>query len=356
MVRLGLCCTFLDAPIKFRQTTVRYASTLTPSARLQFLNEIAVHNAHALGSAIEWCAANGIGAFRVLSQLLPLYTHPEVGWTLASPTGRGVREILAQAGARRAQLGVRLSFHPDQFVVPGSVNPATVTASIAELEYMAEVAELIGAEQLTIHGGGAQGGKASSLERLASGLAQLSPRARALVVLENDDRVYTVEDLLPLCRRLGIPLIYDVHHHRCNPDTLSVEQATDLAAATWGGREPWAHLSSPAVGWTGGDPRPHADYIAESDVPATWLARDMTVDIEAKAKERAVLTLQKMLAKRPARVRTATARTDRPAAPATPRPGRARPSAATRTGSSARGARAAARSATRAPRTSGRQR
>lgn len=295
MPRLGLCCTFLEEPIKFRHTTVRYALTLKPGARLQFLNEIALHNARALADSIQWCADHDIGAFRVLSQILPLYTHPEAGWSLDSETGAGVAAILQRA----KQPKIRLSFHPDQFVVPGSVTASTVASSLAELEYMGEVAELIGAEQLTIHGGGAQGGKAVALERLATGLAQLSKRARSRVVLENDDRVYTVEDLLPLCERLSIPLIYDVHHHRCNPDRLSIEQATDLAAATWGKREPWAHLSSPAVGWKGGDARPHADYISPADFPGYWRDRTMTVDIEAKAKELAVLQIQKDLTRKP---------------------------------------------------------
>jgi len=300
VLRLGLCCTFMEAPIKFRQTTVRYASTLAPATRLQFLNEISRHNARALIEATRWCTTHGIGAFRVSSQLLPLYTHPEVGWSLDDETGAGVRAAL-----KRARCGLRLSFHPDQFVVPGSATPRTVAASLAELEYMGEVAELIGAEQMTIHGGGAQGGKPIALDRLARGLAHLSPRARSRVVLENDDRVYTVEDLLPICQRLGIPLVYDVHHHRCNPDRLSVEQATELAAATWGAREPWAHLSSPALGWKSGDPRPHADYIKPTDVPTEWLGRAMTVDIEAKAKELAVLRLQRSLARRPRAKRVA---------------------------------------------------
>lgn len=282
----------MEEPIKFRMTTVRYASTLSPSARLQFLDEIALHNARALADAIAWCGAHGVGAFRVMSQILPLYTHPEVGWSLDGKAG------LRAALKRVRQPGVRLSFHPDQFVVPGSVSAKTVAASLAELEYMGEVAELIGAEQMTIHGGGAQGGKPVALDRLARGLAQLSPRARSRVVLENDDRVYTVEDLLPLCERLGIPLVYDVHHHRCNPDRLGVERATELAAATWGTREPWAHLSSPARGWKGSDPRPHADYIALADFPAAWRERTMTVDIEAKAKELAVMRLQKALARK----------------------------------------------------------
>ncbi len=301
MLRLGLCCTFMEEPIKFRQTTVRYASTLAPSTRLQFLNEISLHNARALTDATRWCTEHGIGAFRVSSQLLPLYTHPDVGWSLDDETGAGVRAALERARCR----GLRLSFHPDQFVVIGSPTPRTVAASLAELEYMGEVAEIIGAEQMTIHGGGAQGGKPVALDRLGRGLAHLSPRARSRVVLENDDRVYTVEDLLPICQRLRIPLVYDVHHHRCNPDRLSIEEATELAAATWGAREPWAHLSSPAVGWKAGDPRPHADYIKAADVPVYWLDRTMTIDIEAKAKERAVMRLQKLLTRKPRAKRVA---------------------------------------------------
>ncbi len=294
MVRLGLCCTFLEQPIKFRTTTVRHVSTLEPTRRSEHLRELALHNARALDEAIAWCAAHHIGAFRVQNGILPLYTHPVVGWTLEGPEGRGVAERLRAAGARARAADVRLSFHPDQFVVPGSQNPDVVGASLRELEYMAEVASLIGAEQLTIHGGGAQGGKAESLKRLGLGLDRLSPRARALVVLENDDRVYTVEDLLPLCTAAEVPLVYDVHHHHCNPDSLGVEEATDLAAATWRGREPWAHVSSPVIGWSvEGNHRPHADYIDPEDVPKCWLERRMTIDVEAKAKEHAVLRLDR---------------------------------------------------------------
>ena len=87
--------------------------------------------------------------------------------------------------------------------------------------------------------------------------------------------------------------MYDVHHHRCNPDGLSIEEATQLTAETWqmAGREHYCHLSSPRAGWAAGDPKPHADYIDLADVPACWLGRTMTVDIEAKAKELAVVKL-----------------------------------------------------------------
>lgn len=295
MLRLGLCCTFLAEPIKFRTTTARYLLTRRPGERIALLDELARHNASSLGAAIAWCATHRVGAFRISSGLLPMYTHPEVGWALTDSFAADIAPLLRAVGAQREAARVRLSFHPDQFVVPGSTRPAVVEASLRELEYQAEVAELVGAEQLTIHGGGAQGGKQASLERLLANLAYLSPRARKRVVLENDDRVYTVEDLLPICERADIPLVYDVHHHRCNRDRLDIATATELAAATWRGREPWVHVSSPANGWRGDDPRPHADFIRASDVPASWLGRAMTVDVEAKAKERAVLRLRNWL-------------------------------------------------------------
>jgi UV DNA damage endonuclease len=291
VVRLGLCCTFREAPIRFRTTTARYLMTRTKRERVEMLNTLALHNASALAHALDFCATHGIGAFRIESGILPMYTHPIVGWQLDGATGAGVARALRSASRRHR--AIRLSLHPDPFVVPGSINPAVVASSLRELEYQAEVAALVGAEQVTLHGGGARGGKQASLERLAANLGYLSDPARSLIAIENDDRVFTVEDLLPLCERLGVPLVYDVHHHRCNPDRLSIKRATELAAATWGAREPWTHLSSPANGWQNGDPRPHADYIRVADVPTCWLHRRMTIDVEAKAKELAVLRLHR---------------------------------------------------------------
>lgn len=137
---------------------------------------------------------------------------------------------------------------------------------------------------VNIHGGGGYGDKPDALARLAKNLNLLSARARALLTLENDDTTYTPSDLLPICRDEGIPLVYDVHHHRCNPDELSVEEATREAIATWD-REPLFHLSSPLAGWQGKKPRPHHDFIDVRDVPQCWRGLALTVEVEAKAQE-----------------------------------------------------------------------
>lgn len=86
----------------------------------------------------------------------------------------------------------------------------------------------------------------------------------------------------------------DVHHHRCNRDEHSEEVATELALATWD-REPLFHVSSPIDGWTGPKPERHHDFLDVQDFPIHWLGLDVTVEIEAKAKEVAVLKLNKEL-------------------------------------------------------------
>jgi UV DNA damage endonuclease len=300
-LRFGLCCQFLDAPIRFRTATHRYVWGLTPARRRTYLREIAADNAAALAAAVEACHRLGIGAFRINSQILPLGTHPRSGYTLErlDPSGAIAAEF-RRAGALAREWDVRLSFHPDQFVVLNSERPEVVESAVEELEFQAAIAELVGADTIVFHGGSGAGGIGPALERLARGLDRLSPRARTRVALENDDRLFTPAALLPVCRAAGIPLVYDAHHHRCHPDGATVEDATDAAAATWGGREPWTHISSPRDGWQSANPRPHADYVDPADVPRSWLRRSMTMDVEAKEKERAVLRLMADLkARRP---------------------------------------------------------
>ncbi len=265
-IRYGLCCQFLDAPIRFRAATHRYVWGLEPAARREYLAGIAQDNAAALLASVGECRRLGIGAFRINSGILPLSTHPASGYRLPGIDPDGTTEALfREAGEAARAADLRLSFHPDQFVVLNSEREAVVASSVSELEYQAAVAELV--------------------------------RVRA--ALENDDRQYAPADLLPLCRRLGIPLVYDVHHHRCRPDGLSVEEATLAAAETWNGREPYSHISSPRDGWDAANPRPHADYVDLADWPDAWRGVRMTVDVEAKDKERAVTALMREIGSGP---------------------------------------------------------
>jgi UV DNA damage endonuclease len=296
VLRFGLICVFNREPIRFRTTTARTLSSLDRPRQLARLSEICLANAESLLSAVQAVSRLGMGAFRVLSPLFPRSTHPEVGYELDDlPGAAGIRGVLAQVRDCRRIHDIRLSFHPDQFVSLSSPRPEVVDHSLRELEYHGTVAELIGADVINVHGGGAFGDRSGALRRWAGSFQRLSDRVRRRLTLENDDVTYTVGDLLPLCRDLGVPLVYDVHHHRCHPDGLTVEEATGLSVGTWeqAGREPYFHISSPEGGWEARNPRRHAEYVDPADFPRCWTRLAATVDVEARAKELAVLKLMR---------------------------------------------------------------
>lgn len=284
-------------PIRTRANQVshhdRHRNLRLPrSERLARLAKLCQHNAEALLASLGFCAAQGIGAFRINSQILPSKTHPEAGYEMAElPGGCDIIRRFRECGAFARERDVRLSFHPDQFVVLNSPTPRTLAHSLAELNYQAEVAEWVGADTLNVHGGGAYGDKPSALRALCNTIKRLPASVRSRLTLENDDKVFTPSDLLPVCADTGVPLVYDVHHHRCLPDGLSIEAATEKAVATWN-REPLFHISSPLEGWAGPQPQRHHDYIAPADFPPAWKQRQFTVEVEAKAKELAVRRLR----------------------------------------------------------------
>jgi UV DNA damage endonuclease len=298
MIRLGLCCIFRDQPIKFRTTTAAAIARMKRDDGLVKLSSLCMANADALLASLQFCADNGIGCFRINSQILPLKTHPEYGYAVDDlPEGDEIIRRFKKCSRFAKRHKLRTCFHPDQFVVLNSPRPGVVEKSMEELEYQSEVAQWVGADLVTIHGGGAYGDKQKALARFARNLKRLSRRVRSRLTVENDDRTYTPADLLPLCRAEGIPLVYDVHHHRCNQDRLSEEEVTEQAIATWN-REPMFHISSPIEGWNGPKPERHHDFIAVKDFPVCWYDLDLTVEVEAKAKEVAVLKLKKQLAER----------------------------------------------------------
>ncbi len=290
-LRLGLCCQFAREPIKFRATTVTAMLRLPGPARLARLADLCRANAEALLASLEYCASHGIGAFRINSQILPVRTHPAAGYEPDDlPGGADIIARFRECGRFARSHGLRLSFHPDQFVVLNSPSPQTLAHSLAELNYQAEVAEWVGADTINVHGGGAYGDKAAALAALRRNIERLPAPVRSRLTLENDDKVYTPSDLLPVCADTGVPLVYDVHHHRCLPDGRGVAEITGRARSTWQA-EPLFHISSPLAGWGGPKPERHHDYIDAADFPPEWLGWPLTVEVEAKAKELAVAKL-----------------------------------------------------------------
>lgn len=295
MIRFGLCCKFEAQPIRFYTTTATSIKKMKKIDAWRKIANICLKNAQSLQQALIYCSQNHIGSFRVSSQILPLKTHPQMGYEVEElPEGKEIIKAFKKCRSFMKENQLRLVFHPDQFILLSSSNDEVTERSIADLKYHAQVSEWIGADVINIHGGGAYGNKRQALNQVARNLNRLPKAVRTLLTFENDDKTYTPEDLLPLCRKEGIPFVYDAHHHRCNPDVMNVEEATQAALATWN-REPLFHISSPKEGWKGPNNNRHHDYIDVEDFPRCWLGLNITVEVEAKAKELAVKKLYQFL-------------------------------------------------------------
>jgi len=298
MIRLGLCCKFIDQPIKFRTATANYLKRHKEKGEdpYVYLNDIVNNNVDSLEKAILYCHSIGVGSFRIGSDFLPISTHPDFHYTLKDlPDGSKLIAKLKEIALLAKEKNVRLTFHPSQFVILNSPKDDVVEKAIADLEYHASIAELVGADVINIHGGGGYGDKLSALARFEENFKHLSPKVKKRLTVENDDKIYTPNDLLPLCKQLNIPLVYDVHHHRCLKDILTEEQATNAALETWN-REPLFHISSPLYGWDSNKTHHHHDYIDINDFPKFWKSiGPFTLEVEAKAKELAILKFKKEL-------------------------------------------------------------
>ncbi len=291
MIRLGLCCKFQEEPIRFHTATARFTSGLSHLQRNNKISQLCLRNALALLEAIEYCGKNNIGSFRINSQILPLKTHPDLKYSVDSlADAKEIKSAFSLCKKRAKDLSVRLTFHPDQFILLSSPDVIITKKSIEELDYQAQVSQWVGADVINIHAGGVYGDKRSALDRVAHALDKLTPAIRTRLTFENDDRSYTPADLLPFCKKHAVAFVYDVHHHRCLPDNLSVKEVTAEALKTWN-REPLFHISSPKETWASNNPRWHHDYINIKDFPDCWQNLNITVEVEAKAKELAVKKL-----------------------------------------------------------------
>jgi UV DNA damage endonuclease len=100
---------------------------------------------------------------------------------------------------------------------------------------------------VVLHVGGAAGGREAAFARFEDGLGRMGEAGRRRLVVENDDRTFSLADVLVLHERTGLPIVWDILHHHCNdPDRTPDAEALRAALATWPeGVLPKIHYSTP---------------------------------------------------------------------------------------------------------------
>jgi UV DNA damage endonuclease len=164
--------------------------------------------------------------------LIPFGTHPvcQFSW------GDYFKKKFRAMGDFIKRNNIRSSMHPDQFTLINSLDEKVYEHSIRELMYNAKILDLLGLNNPTkiqIHVEGVYSNKEESIKRFIRRFKKLSNRIRRRLVIENDNRLYNLEDCLEIHTETGTPISFDVFHHELNNHVETIKEAFQIFTGTW---------------------------------------------------------------------------------------------------------------------------
>ncbi|WP_347302318.1 UV DNA damage repair endonuclease UvsE [Croceibacterium sp. TMG7-5b_MA50] len=201
-----------------------------------------------LDKVLDYLAKVRIDMYRLSSDIAPYATHPDMP-QFHSMVAESDAELRA-FGAKAKSLGIRLSFHPSQYVLLNSPDPDLTAKSIWDLSSQAEMLdrmELDDEAVMITHVGGVYGDPEASRARWIEGWDKCPEHVRRRLVLENDDIRFSAADALWIHERTGVRLVFDYQHFWClNPERLEIRDTFEKFINTWpDGCRPKMHFSSP---------------------------------------------------------------------------------------------------------------
>ena len=290
-----------------------------------FLADYGRRNLDSMYKIIAWSHKSGIYFYRMSSSMFPHIGSLHIKhhmipkhWTMYNNLAFAT-DIIHQIGMYVQKYQIRLTMHPGQYNQMGAKDESVLINTFLDLSWQAVLLQLLdnAAEYyrgfdpshenilnhsiLCVHGGGTYKDKAATIVRWKQNFLKFPEFIRKRIALENDEKGYCVDDLLPICNELKIPLIFDFHHYACwanyhqdHPYQRSISDMLPAILETWNVRQmiPKFHLSDQAAGKKVGA---HHDYV--ENIP-NELLKLMTTDyrfdimIEAKKKELATHRLQ----------------------------------------------------------------
>lgn len=291
--RLGYACINMvaEAPIN-RSCTQK---TLK-SKGLEYGASLARQNLANVVKILEWNARHDIHVYRLSSDMFPHATNSvfiQPGQNFAYDLQEFQDEFDAISRAAK-KFDQRLTFHPGQYNQIGTPHSNVLASTTRDLLFHASILDAMDCDLnsvMVVHGGGVYGNKYQSLVRWVDQFYALPSSIQRRIVIENDERQYSIVDMIWLSERINRPIVFDTHHHDCyskHSPLPPAEYFMDTIISTWTrlGLRPKFHVSEQ-------DPHKrlgaHSKYILA--LPRYLFRNDIDVMLEAKAKEQAVLYL-----------------------------------------------------------------
>ncbi|PPA72287.1 UV DNA damage repair endonuclease UvsE [Jeotgalibacillus proteolyticus] len=282
-MKFGYACINLSIPTKFRTCRLKTVE----EKGIEYLKELTLSNFHQTLDAVKWNIQHNIYFYRLSSDIVPFATHPINTWEWWEDDE--VLSITEHIYELQKRYDLRLSCHPGQYNVLNSPNPSVVENTKKDLRYHERIMNLVGGSDMILHVGGVYGDKESAIERFAENYNGLSDGIKSLLRIENDDKSFTLEDVVKVNSLTGAPVCFDIHHHNCNMGDEELLSLLPAVWKSWGDKKPKCHISS---GKSHSTDRSHHNLILEDDLKALLsIIGDQDADImfEAKLKEQSVL-------------------------------------------------------------------
>ena len=261
---------------------------------IDYAGELSMLNITDLSTILKWNVDNGIKFFRLSSELFPWAS--EYNFT-DLPQYDEISKLLSIAGDYAKNNNLRITSHPGPFNVLVSPRQHVVDNTITDLRIHGEMFDMLGLSRtpfnkINIHCNGVYGDKISAMDRFCKNFEKLPISVQTRLTVENDDKasMYSVLDLMYIHKRIGIPIVFDYHHHKFCTGDLSEQEALELAISTWpDGIKPVVHYSESKSLHESDDKiklQAHSDYIHK--LPNLY-DNDVDIMVEAKAKELSIL-------------------------------------------------------------------
>ena len=308
MRNYGYACinkTFSERPKKQRITTNRTMIKRTFMEKgIAYASELALQNVRDLYKILQWNFLNDIYFYRLSSDIVPWASEyemeelPDYGLILAA---------CKKAGNFAREHNMRLTSHPGPFNKLASPKERVFQLTATDLKVHADLFDMIGLPRtpyakLNIHVGAAYGDKPFALDNFCRNFERLPESVRSRLTVENDDKasLYCTEELYEgVYKRIGIPIVFDYHHHDLHPGTQTEQEALEMALSTW------PRLIIPVVHYAESrsveynnpkiKPQAHSDYVVNA---FDDYGHCIDVMIEAKHKELALLRYRDIIKER----------------------------------------------------------
>jgi len=231
-LKIGYACQTVGVP------ETGFKSCLMKNTQESVLLNVIEHNLDVLERIIDYNRSCGIQMFRISSDLIPFGSSPAnklKWWELFASK-------LSAIGKKIVNSGIRISMHPGQYTVLNSPNEEVVERAVDDLIYHDRVLTSLGAksqDKIVLHIGGVYGEKEQAILRFQENYSRLNESIRQRLVIENDERCYTIEDVLQIGTRLNIPVIFDNLHNAINSCDAEKSDSDWITACaqTWGEKD-----------------------------------------------------------------------------------------------------------------------